>query len=73
MKRKVKYSIILSILLFIFVFVSIHSYASTISSNLSDNFFRLHILANSDSHQDQSLKLKVRDNIINYLEYVCFF
>jgi stage II sporulation protein R len=48
--------------------VSIHSYASTISSNLSDNFFRLHIIANSNSTEDQSLKLLVRDNIIEYLK-----
>ena len=31
---------------------------------LYDNVIRLHILANSDSQQDQSLKLKVRDEIL---------
>ena len=33
----------------------------------SSNYVRLHILANSDSIQDQQLKLKVRDAIIAYL------
>ena len=31
---------------------------------LYDNVIRLHILANSDSEQDQSLKLKVRDEVL---------
>ena len=35
---------------------------------LSNNIFRLHILANSDSEEDQALKLKVRDAILQYME-----
>lgn len=31
-----------------------------------DNIFRLHIIANSDSKEDQSVKLKVRDAILEY-------
>ncbi len=34
------------------------------SENISSQIFRLHILANSDSIEDQQLKLKVRDNIL---------
>ena len=37
-------------------------------SDLSDNVFRLHILANSDSEADQQLKLKVRDSVLRYTE-----
>lgn len=33
---------------------------------LSEDIFRLHILANSDSEADQELKLKVRDRILDY-------
>lgn len=33
----------------------------------SHQLIRLHVIANSDTNQDQSLKLKVRDNIIVYL------
>ena len=35
---------------------------------LTENFFRFHVLANSDSEEDQALKLKVRDAVIEYLE-----
>ena len=34
------------------------------SERISDDVFRLHILANSDSDSDQKLKLKVRDAIL---------
>lgn len=67
MTRNLKYIFIILSLLFCFIFVSISSYAHTVSENLSDNFFRLHILANSDSEADQNLKLKVRDAIIEYM------
>ena len=67
MTKKIKYIFILLFLLFFFIFISISSYANTVSDNLSDNFFRLHILANSDSKTDQDLKLKIRDAIIEYM------
>ncbi len=35
---------------------------------ISDSVFRVHILANSDSKQDQALKLKVRDAVIAHGE-----
>ena len=34
--------------------------------NISRDVFRLHILANSDSDHDQSVKLKVRDRVLEY-------
>lgn len=68
MKEKIKYILIILSLLFCFIFISLSSYANTISQNLSNNFFRLHIIANSDSEKDQELKLKVRDNIISYMK-----
>lgn len=34
--------------------------------NINDKILRLHILANSDSEEDQNLKLKVRDKILEY-------
>ncbi len=36
------------------------------AENLSGGVLRLHILANSDSDEDQALKLKVRDAVIAY-------
>lgn len=50
------------------VFVLIFAYIAPFiekSENISNEVFRLHILANSDSEEDQSLKLKVRDEILN--------
>lgn len=70
--KKLLHSIILLILLFTFVLITLKSYASTISEDLSDNFFRLHILANSDSEEDQKLKLKVRDNIVKYMNQLSY-
>lgn len=37
-------------------------------SELSKDVFRLHILANSDSEADQSLKIKVRDKVLEFTE-----
>lgn len=34
--------------------------------NIANDVFRLHILANSDSEYDQSVKLKVRDRVLEY-------
>ena len=36
--------------------------------NISNEIFRLHILANSDSQEDQQLKLKVRDAVLERTE-----
>ncbi len=35
-------------------------------TDISNEVFRLHILANSDSEKDQDLKMKVRDTILEY-------
>ena len=69
--RGFKKILIIFILLLIYLFFSVFCYASNVSNSLENNIFRLHILANSNSSYDQSLKLKVRDNIISYLEEKC--
>lgn len=68
MRKILKNFIIISILFIIFFIITAYSYATNISEGLSENIFRLHILANSDSDEDQALKLKVRDEIINYMK-----
>lgn len=35
---------------------------------LSEEVFRFHVLANSDSEEDQNLKLEVRDAVLGYME-----
>lgn len=52
-------------------FILIYSYVTPFiktSESISQEVFRLHILANSDSDEDQSLKLKVRDKILTESE-----
>ncbi len=58
---------ILSVLLLLFIIISAFSYVNAISTHLSESVFRLHILANSNSVEDQNLKYKVRDRIIDYM------
>lgn len=70
--KKIFYLISLVTLFIIFLLISLTTYANDVSENLSNNFFRLHILANSDSDNDQALKLKVRDNIIQYMNTLSY-
>lgn len=56
-------------LVFVFMFSYIAPFIET-SENISDQVFRLHILANSDSAEDQQLKFKVRDEILKKGETV---
>lgn len=59
--------LLLLLLLFLYTFLSFISYANTIVSDLSDNIFRLHVIANSNSDEDQNLKYLVRDELLNYM------
>ena len=59
-------SIILILLTFYIIFSAI-SYVSAVSNNISSSVFRLHVIANSDSDEDQNLKYIVRDNLIQYM------
>ena len=52
------------ILLLLCVFSLSALYSYTVYANLSENLIRLHIVANSNSEADQSIKLMVRDKII---------
>lgn len=51
-----------------FLLALLFNFASfqTKCENLSEKVLRVHILANSDSKEDQDLKLKVRDKILEY-------
>ena len=60
--------VIISILFFIYVFISAKSYSNAIFQDLSNNVLRLHVVANSDSKEDQELKYKVRDSVLDYMK-----
>ena len=49
--------------LFVTSILSVSGFINT-SSNIRDDVLRLHVLANSDTVEDQNLKLKVRDAVL---------
>ena len=64
---KLKPFLVITILLSIYIFICAISYVSAVSSDIANSVFRLHVIANSDSVEDQSLKLKVRDELLSYM------
>lgn len=45
-------------------------FATTTNINNTENFFRIHVVANSDSIDDQILKLKVAKKVNEYIESI---
>lgn len=68
---KIGIILILSLLLFLYTIICAFSYVEAVSSDISDSVFRLHVIANSNSDEDQSLKYKVRDSLLNYMNDIC--
>lgn len=64
MKKLFKSAVVALIITSIFSFLPFEQRCRSIS----DEVLRIHILADSDSEQDQSLKLKVRDSILKYTD-----
>ena len=65
--KKVKYSLFLIILLCIYILVCAISYVDAVSTDIENSVFRLHVIANSNTEEDQNLKYIVRDNLIEYM------
>lgn len=65
--EKLKYAFILIFLLFLFISVCAITYVDAVSENIASNVFRLHVIANSDSDDDQNLKYIVRDSILEHV------
>ncbi|EPY2275663.1 stage II sporulation protein R [Clostridium sporogenes] len=61
----------LSIIVIFFIafnsFNLVYGSTSSEQKNISNKIIRFHVLANSDSIEDQSLKLKIKDEIIKYM------
>ena len=66
-KINIKKIFLLFFLLLLYTFICAQSYVVAVGSDISNSVFRLHVLANSDSDEDQALKLKVRDGLLNYM------
>lgn len=67
---KVKRAFIIITLLCLFILISAISYVDAVSADIADSVFRLHVIANSDTKEDQDLKYKVRDKIIEYMNSI---
>lgn len=61
---------ILILLLFLYITISAVSYTNAVCTSISDSVFRLHVIANSDSSEDQNLKYIVRDNVLEYMNSI---
>ncbi|MCD8158770.1 MAG: stage II sporulation protein R [Clostridiales bacterium] len=55
-----------------FIFcISARAYSHSVMNKITSEVFRFHILANSDSEEDQALKLALRDKILeNYRDFL---
>jgi len=65
--KSLKKILIIFVLFIVYTLISIFSYSNAVSKNISDSVFRLHVIANSDSDEDQNLKYLVRDKLIDYM------
>lgn len=61
---------LVALLLFIYTIICAFSYVNAVSTNIQDSVFRLHVIANSDSSEDQNLKYIVRDNVLEYINSI---
>jgi len=66
-----KYKIISFIIMTFFIFgllMNLHINNDSVLGDIKDKIIRLHVVANSDSPEDQAIKLQIRDAIIKELE-----
>ncbi len=67
---KIRPFLVILVLLSVYIFICAISYVNAVSNDIADSVFRLHVIANSDSTEDQSLKLKVRDELLLYMNNI---
>ncbi len=66
-----KNKLILFIFLTAFILLNINIlYAIENTKNNLSNYFRIHVVANSDTINDQMLKLKITDNVTQYINLI---
>ena len=71
MKKMIKRLFIILLMFLIFFIFSAFSYANSVSHDLANSVFRLHVIANSNSDADQNLKYLVRDDVLKYMNELC--
>ena len=70
LKINCKNIILILLLLICYTIICAFSYVNAVSSQISSNVFRLHVIANSDLAEDQTLKYMVRDSILEYMKEI---
>lgn len=68
--KNFKRFLILFVLFTIYILFSLVSYSNAVTADISNSVFRLHVIANSNSEEDQNLKYKVRDALIEYMNSI---
>ena len=69
-KPYIKITFVLILLITIYTFISAYNYVEAVSYDISNSVFRLHVIANSDSVEDQNLKYLVRDALLEYMNNI---
>ncbi len=70
LNSKIKRFILIILLLLIYCIICAFSYVNAVSNNIQNSVFRLHVIANSDSAEDQNLKYIVRDKVLEYMNTI---
>ena len=70
LKNKRVKMFMMSIVIGVCITSAVQSYSNKVMADISSSVVRLHVVANSDTDEDQALKLEVRDEIIDFLEPV---
>ena len=68
--KNFKKFVLIILLLFIYISICAFSYVNAVSANIQNSVFRLHVIANSNLDEDQSLKYLVRDRILEYINSI---
>ena len=68
--KNLKNLLVIFVLFIVYIFLSIFSYSNAVSEDIFNSVFRLHVIANSNSEEDQSLKYDVRDALISYMNSI---
>lgn len=70
LKRKVgimRLVVVIAVILIITAVITLSIYSGNMGCQLSDSLVRLHVVANSDSPEDQSLKREIRDAVLAFM------
>ena len=66
-KHLMTFSIIVGIIITFILSGKEQNPADELQSSIAEKVIRFHVLANSDSEEDQALKLKVKEAVVTYL------